>query len=133
MNNEPKPIIKIGKVCDEAKNIINGARQDEYGTPAASFGRIAEYWNTYIAHTKREANQYFTAKDVAMMMILFKIARQENKHKHDNLTDIIGYTALLDYMYELDEYAKYGNKVANGYTPTLDEKTKAMVQGYNGE
>lgn len=128
---EVKPVIKLGKICDEAKTIVNGARQDEYGTPAASFGRIAEYWNAYMAHTRKEG-RFFTAKDVAMMMILFKIARQENKHKHDNLTDIIGYTALLDYMYELEEYAKYGNKEVDGYT-TLDEKTKAMISGYNGE
>lgn len=119
MNKESTPVIKLGKVCDEAKEIINGARQHEYGTPIESFERIADYWNTYLKHIEKGNNlKPLTAQDVSMLMVLFKIARQENKHKHDNLTDIIGYTALLDYMYSLEEL----------YT----RKTKKMVEGYNG-
>ena len=39
---------------------------------------------------------YLTSRDVAMLMILFKIAREENKHKRDNITDIIGYAVLAE-------------------------------------
>lgn len=110
----PEPYVALGAICEEAKKIIGGARHEEYGTPAESFNRIATYWNLHIKHTKN-IDINFTGKDIAMLMVLFKIARQENKHKHDNLTDIIGYTALLDYMYELDE-----------------TKVKNMVRAYNG-
>ena len=100
-------------ILDEARKIITGNRKDDYGTAEDSFKRIADYWNAYLCHKRDRVDAsaheedlpyeflrgvYLTAKDVAMMMVLFKIAREEHSHKHDNLTDIIGYTALADKM-----------------------------------
>lgn len=81
-----------GSILDEAKAIINGERQDQYGSPEDSFSLIAEYWETYIdgRNPKR-----IDAKDVAIMMVLFKIARQSNQHKRDNLVDAAGYLGIL--------------------------------------
>ena len=102
-------------ILDEARKIITGNRKDDYGTAEDSFKRIADYWNAYLCHKRDKVDAsareedlpyeflrgvYLTAKDVAMMMVLFKIAREEHSHKHDNLTDIIGYTALADKMEE---------------------------------
>ena len=102
-------------ILDEARKIITGNRKDDYGTAEDSFKRIADYWNAYLCHKRDKVDAsaheedlpyeflrgvYLTAKDVAMMMVLFKIAREEHSHKHDNLTDMIGYTALANKMEE---------------------------------
>ena len=93
---------QIGEDClVEAQKIINGNRQNDYGTPEDSFQRIADYWNSYLIHNGiMENDSPLFAKDVAMMMVLFKIAREEHAHKHDNLVDICGYTVILDNMYK---------------------------------
>ena len=54
-----------GHILEQAKSIINGARQDEYGTPENSFEAIAAFWSTY-------KGVEFSAHDVAMMMALLK-------------------------------------------------------------
>lgn len=82
---------KRGKVLEEAMEIINGERQDVYGSPESSFSLIAKYWRTYLQHKK---NLEITPSDVAMMMTLFKIARESNQHKRDNIVDAAGYLGI---------------------------------------
>jgi hypothetical protein len=76
-----------GAILDQAKAIINGERQDQYGNPEDSFDTIAELWSVYLEHD-------ITSHDVAMMMALMKIARQKHQHKPDNFVDACGYLAL---------------------------------------
>lgn len=102
-------------ILEEVEKILGGDRRSDYGEANASFKRIADYWNAYLCHKRDKIDNaaheedlpyeflrgaYLTSHDVAMLMILFKIAREENKHKHDNLTDIIGYATLADNMEE---------------------------------
>lgn len=82
-----------GKVLEEAMEIINGERQDVYGVPENSFKLIGEYWSTYLRNRKSPFN-IVDAVDVAMMMTLFKIAREANQHKRDNLVDAAGYLGI---------------------------------------
>ena len=89
---------KRGTVLLEAHATINGERQDVYGSPEDSFALIAEYWTTYL-DSKIKSNGthdalYFEAQDVAMMMTLFKIAREANQHKLDNILDAAGYLGI---------------------------------------
>ena len=102
-NTDKENIRKVArnKCLEEAAKIISGNRQDDYGTPEDSFSRIADYWNDYLIHKNITDNSHsLYPVDVAAMMILFKIAREEHSHKHDNLVDICGYTAILDDMYK---------------------------------
>jgi len=93
--------IRGEKVLDKAKMIINGDKQDIYGNPENSFALIADYWNTYLYSRKLVQFAFkLTAKDVAIMMTLFKIAREANQHKLDNLVDAAGYLGILGDMYE---------------------------------
>jgi len=99
---------EIPSCLDEANIIINGERQDVYGSPEDSFSVIAEYWNTYLIEVQKkilvqhghDLNNYelvglLEAKDIAHMMILFKMARtQGQKPKRDNYVDICGYAAI---------------------------------------
>ena len=109
IKKKPYPIL------EEVEKILGGARRKDYGTPKESFKRIADYWNAYLCHKRdlidKSAHEedlpyeflrgaYLDTHDVAMMMVLFKIAREENGHTHDSCVDIIGYTALADKMEE---------------------------------
>jgi hypothetical protein len=40
------------------------------------------------------------AKDVALMMVDFKLARQCGSPKRDNLVDLVGYAGILDDLEE---------------------------------
>ena len=93
---------KIGEECLlQALNIINGKRVEDYGTPEDSFSRIADYWENYLRHTNLlNTDASVLPKDVAIMMVLFKIARLEHSYTHDSCVDICGYTAIYDNMFD---------------------------------
>lgn len=75
------------KLLDEAKAIVCGDRDQQYGRPEENFGIIAELWSNYLRHS-------VSSRDVAMMMILFKVAREATgRGKRDSLIDIAGYAA----------------------------------------
>ena len=62
-------------------------RGQEYGKPEDNFATIARLWRVYL-------DTPINAHDVAMMMVLFKVARAKSNPTHtDNLTDIAGYAA----------------------------------------
>lgn len=86
-----RPMPQRGGVLHEAINIINGERQDVYGSPEDSFAKIADYWTTYLGD---QMTDRITAEDVALMMTLFKIAREANQHKRDNIIDAAGYLGI---------------------------------------
>lgn len=97
-----EPGIKMrGFVLAEAMSTINGERQSVYGSPENSFALIAQYWTTYFRSTiEKQGRAYFTPSDVAMMMALFKIAREANQHKADNIIDCAGYLGIYADMQE---------------------------------
>lgn len=76
-------------VLDTAARVINGPRSESYGHPRESFQRIAELWSAFLG-LDIEPN------DVASMMILLKLVREDNCHYVDNLVDIAGYAALMN-------------------------------------
>lgn len=84
---------QIKQVLDTAKTILSGDRRESYGSPQESFARIATLWSAYLGYA-------ISSHDVAMLMILLKIARQKNKHKDDNLVDMCGYAALATVLNE---------------------------------
>lgn len=76
-----------GAILAEAREVINGERQDSYGNPEDSFADIAVLWGWYLGRP-------LGAKDVAMLMALLKFAREKHQHKRDNVVDACGYLAL---------------------------------------
>ena len=90
-------------VLEEAQSIIYGDREKTYGHPAKNLKTIANMWNAYL-NNMDDANFSVTAKDVAAMMMLVKVARYANDPSHrDNLVDICGYAALIE---RCDEVSK---------------------------
>ena len=99
----PENCMVRGGVMIEALRVINGERQDVYGSPEDSFALISDYWTTYVRSRSPEvANAGFCleADDVAMMMTLFKVAREANQHKRDNIVDAAGYLGIYADMQE---------------------------------
>ena len=64
-------------------------RGAEYGTPAENLKRISTLWSMHVGF---ELSEY----DVAIMMVMLKLARNANDHKDDNLLDAAAYLALAD-------------------------------------
>jgi len=88
-----------GEILNEAHKIINGERQDQYGNPEDCFSRIAELWSAYLQYYEASAVNLKPA-DVALMMVLFKIARWEHKGNRDSMVDAAGYLGIAGDMWE---------------------------------
>lgn len=84
----------------EANKIIYGEREQAYGNPRFNLDTIAQFWSTYLQRKFPDGMEpvphfFFTAEDVAQMMILLKMARLIHNPTHvDSLTDQCGYAAL---------------------------------------
>lgn len=92
-------------VLKEAEDIIYGDREKTYGHPSKNLKTIAQMWTSYINSASgtlynKEGNDItleIEAKDVAILMMLVKVARFANDPTHrDNLVDICGYAALVE-------------------------------------
>ena len=85
----------LGDCLDEAKATICGERQDQYGSPEDSFALVAKYWEIYLQQKLGNEMIQITNKDIAHMMILFKMARVQGQvPKRDNYIDVCGYAAI---------------------------------------
>ena len=80
-------------ILQEARKLIYGDRNKDYGHPKESTEKTAALWTAYLGHT-------ITPDDVCMLMILLKIVRQKNRYKRDNLIDIAGYAGVADRINE---------------------------------
>ena len=74
----------------KAANVVTGERDAQYGGPEDNFERIATLWNAYLGEPNK-----LGPEDVAIMMILLKIARlAASEYKSmDSWVDIAGYAA----------------------------------------
>ncbi len=88
----------------EAAKITSGDRRRDYGRPLLNFLRIAISWSNYLDFT-------ITPAQVAFMMVLMKVAREQNTPKNDNPIDILGYMACLS---DMDDHLK-GMGYESGY------------------
>ncbi|ALF02203.1 hypothetical protein SEA_LADYBIRD_62 [Mycobacterium phage LadyBird] len=89
-------------ILTTAEEIINGQRAQDYGDAKENHVRIANLWNTYL-----QKPDLISHDDVAVMMILLKIARfMENGYHHDTVVDIAGYAGVLEKM-QLPEGQRY--------------------------
>lgn len=76
-------------ILQEAERIINGDRQDTYGPPSESLGRIAVLWGAYL-------DREMSANEVANLLILMKVSRSKNGYHRDSYVDIAGYAGLTE-------------------------------------
>lgn len=79
-------------MLEHAADLIDGDRDDDYGSPAENFENIAKLWNVRFGR-KLFGEEKFTASDVADAMILVKAARSMTRKTEDTYADIAGYAA----------------------------------------
>ena len=79
-------------VLQEAEALVNGPRQAAYGSPAENFAR----WRDMCQATGRPGLAEITAEDLAVAMVLLKVARDTGSPKRDNAVDGAGYFDILD-------------------------------------
>lgn len=83
----------------EARNLVNGDRQADYGSPAVAWDAVAKTWSGLLAHVlKRD----LTAAECAILMTALKLNREMNRPKRDNRVDAHGYLVVLDHCREAE-------------------------------
>lgn len=75
-------------ILTEAKHIVYGRGEKEYGHPIDDFNRVAAMWSAILGTA-------VTAEQIGLCMIAVKLSRQCNKAKRDNLVDIAGYAETV--------------------------------------
>lgn len=76
---------------EQAKTIIHGERNEDYGPMKDSFEATAKIWSTTL---RKKLIADITPEEVCLLMIGLKLSREGFKHKDDNLVDIIGYAEI---------------------------------------
>lgn len=83
----------MSNILEEAQEQVFGKQEKKYGHPAVNMVRIARLWSAIL-----EIN--ITPKQVGLMFVASKIAREMNAHSKDNLVDIAGYAAVIERLEE---------------------------------
>lgn len=78
-------------IMDEAKDLVAGQRQKDYGDMADSFKRIGALWSAY-------TGTHIDCLDVAKMMILLKVSRAKHNNHRDSYVDIVGYVECAEQL-----------------------------------
>ena len=86
-------------VAVDAINLVEGDRQEQYGSYDENLGRIAEMWSGFL-------NTKITAMDVALMMVLVKIGRSKAGYARDNAVDGVAYFLMHDSLARYDNGGK---------------------------
>ena len=76
-------------VCTRAADLVDGDRRRQHGEPEETHARIAALWSAYLA------DRQLTGHDVAMLLLLVKVARiATGTPNPDNYVDIAGYAGI---------------------------------------
>ena len=78
--------MKRAEILEQARKCVCGEREREYGRPENNFALIGKLWEAY-------TGMRYSAKDVAMMLALLKVARIKTGVKGDSFVDLVGYAA----------------------------------------
>jgi hypothetical protein len=91
-------------VLQEAHRIINGERAQTYGDSVYNdFKTIGELWSVVI-NSRYGTSVDVSSDDVAMMMLLLKVARAiKNTSHRDSLVDVAGYAGCAAKLRGIDQ------------------------------
>ena len=79
--------MKTREYLDTAAKIVMGQRQYDYGDKYQNHENIAKLWSGYLDYK-------ISAHDVAICMLLVKVARLKHRPTQDCYIDMAGYAAI---------------------------------------
>lgn len=83
-------------ILDEAKSLVYGDRNNDYGHPADDYARNAGFLNIILKDKLRDDAE-ITPYDCMLFMITLKVSRLINDHtKRDSIVDIAGYAECFN-------------------------------------
>lgn len=85
-------------ILEEALEVTSGARRRDYDHATPNHERIATMWNAYTA-IRKDSTAPLSPADVAVMMILLKVARAAYTPTRDTCVDIAGYAKCLSQIW----------------------------------
>jgi len=83
-----KYLSKAQAALEQASTLINGPRQEAYGSPHTNFDRFAQRISQIVKAP-------ITKQQAAQIMVELKLARLANSHHEDSIIDAIAYLALM--------------------------------------
>lgn len=94
------------EIIKQVEKCILNDRQNTYGSPENNFRTIANLWNEYLGKDSR-----ITPRDVAIMMVLLKVARMGSSPNHlDNFVDAAGYSIIAGSFCNSEKETEDDNK-----------------------
>lgn len=102
----------MSEILETANKLVNGPRREAYSHPKYNFKATGRGWGAILEAWLNTTHPGIQIPDVpprivGLMMVHVKVAREANRHTHDNLVDIVGYT-LCNEMIEEDEEPNAG-------------------------
>jgi len=96
--------MKSKELLSAASDLIGGQRAEDYGDKYVNHMRIAKLWHMWLwnrtatwEEEQEDPQLDITPYDVAMMMLLVKVARLMHSPGHqDSHIDIAGYASILE-------------------------------------
>jgi hypothetical protein len=93
--------MKAGEMLKAAIELVDGQRAKDYGDKYDNHERISKLWTMWMWETRHtrypDAQCHIKPYDVAMMMLMVKIARLMHSPGHpDSHLDIAGYASILE-------------------------------------
>lgn len=97
------------EILEAARVCVCGEREHDYGTPEDNFGTVGLLWSVYLSAAHPElsntmAMNHISAKDVAAMMALLKVARIATGSSPDSFVDLAGYAACAGEIAAKESY-----------------------------
>ena len=88
--------MKTKEYLEEAAKIVTGQRQYDYGNKYENHKNISDLWSAYLG---REILPH----DVAICMLLVKVARLKHRTTEDCYIDMAGYAAIAGEIQDKDD------------------------------
>lgn len=89
----------MSTLLSEADEIAGQSRSRDYGHPFDNHRRIAQIWSVQLEQILKRP---LLPREVALMMVGLKLAREINTSKRDNLIDAAGYLKCVDMIDEVN-------------------------------
>ena len=100
------PAVTASDFCKIAALLVDGSRAETHGNKTENHKNIACLWNAYLGWRLGEGC-LLTPKDVALMMVLLKVARTKcGAHNSDDFIDMAGYSGVAAEIAAFEEGLK---------------------------